>query len=255
MEDRSKHIRLNPMLLGKLERPALKWLAGKMPTWVTPDILTSIGFIGSVIVFIGYVLTNRHPGFLWLASLGFIINWFGDSLDGTLARFRNIERPKYGFFVDHTVDALDEVLVFLGLGLTPFVDFTLAALTLLGYMMMSILAYITTIVSGVFRIAYISLGPTEMRLFAIFCNTIIFFAGDVQVKLPWIGEVGLYNIFVGFIAALLFGGYVVIMLLKAAELAKIDEKKVNETAKDAKTGEVSHMGALPTKQTERGETN
>ncbi|HQJ02669.1 MAG TPA: CDP-alcohol phosphatidyltransferase family protein, partial [Anaerolineaceae bacterium] len=141
------------MLLGKLERPALKWLAAKTPAWVSPDFLTVIGFLGSVVVFVGYVFTNRHPAFLWLASLGFIINWLGDSLDGTVARYRNIERPKYGFFVDHTVDALDEMLVFLGLGLSPYVDFSLAILTLLGYMLMTVLAYITTIVSGVFRIA------------------------------------------------------------------------------------------------------
>ena len=225
MEDRSQHTRLNPMLLGKLERPALKWLAAKTPAWVSPDFLTVIGFLGSVVVFVGYVLTNRHPAFLWLASLGFIINWLGDSLDGTVARYRNIERPKYGFFVDHTVDALDEMLVFLGLGLSPYVDFSLATLTLLGYMLMTVLAYITTIVSGVFRIAYISLGPTEMRVIAILCNTIIYFIGNPSVKLPIIGVVGLYNIFVGCIAALLFGGYIVIMFLKAAELSRIDEKK------------------------------
>jgi len=158
--DRSQHTRVNPMLLGPLERPALRWLAAHMPAWVHPDLLTAFGFLGTVVIFVSYVLTNYSPWFLWLASLGLIMNWFGDSLDGTLARYRNIERPKYGFFVDHIVDALDEVLVFLGLGLSPYIDFRIATLALIGYMLMSVLVYVDTIVTGKFRISYAKLGPT-----------------------------------------------------------------------------------------------
>ena len=105
MADKESHKRVNDILLGPIERPALNWLAAHMPAWMTPDGLTIIGVIGAVIILVSYGLSNLEPAFLWLASFGFFVNWFGDSLDGTLARYRKIERPKYGFFVDHTVDA------------------------------------------------------------------------------------------------------------------------------------------------------
>ena len=158
MSDIKKHKRVNDILLGPLERPALQWLAAHMPDWVYPDLLTIIGTLGAVIIFLSYWLTNFDKGFLWLASLGLIINWFGDSLDGTLARYRNIQRPKYGFFVDHTVDALSEVLIILGLGLSPFIRFEIASLALIGYLLMSVLVYVRTCVKGEFVISYGGFG-------------------------------------------------------------------------------------------------
>jgi archaetidylinositol phosphate synthase len=91
MTDQNKHTRVNDILLGPLERPALQWLCEHMPAWMTPDILTIIGILGAVVIFLGYVLSNQHPAFLWLASIGYVINWFGDSLDGSLARHRKID--------------------------------------------------------------------------------------------------------------------------------------------------------------------
>jgi phosphatidylglycerophosphate synthase len=178
MSDISKHKRVNDILLGPLERPALQWLSAHMPAWVTPDMLTAVGVLGALVIFAGYVLTNIHPGFLWLASLGFVINWFGDSLDGSLARYRKIERPQYGFFIDHVVDAANEVIIFLGLGLSPYVRFDLACLALIGYLMLSVLVYIRTCVKGEFVISYQGLGPTEVRVLAIIANTLIFLLGN-----------------------------------------------------------------------------
>src|SRR5690554_1249164 len=97
--------RVNDILLGPLERPTLQWLASHMPAWVTPDLCTIVGLFGSVSIAISYILTIYDRNFLWLASLGFVIHWLGDSLDGTLARHRRIERPVFGFFVDHVADA------------------------------------------------------------------------------------------------------------------------------------------------------
>jgi phosphatidylglycerophosphate synthase len=127
MANINDHRRINDTVLGPLERPALKWLAAHQPAWVTPDILTAIGTLGAVVIFTGFILSNYDKNFLWLATLGFIINWYGDSLDGTLARYRHIERPRYGYFVDHTVDSFNEVLVFVGLGLSPYLRLTLQA--------------------------------------------------------------------------------------------------------------------------------
>ena len=116
----NQHERVNDILLGPLERPALKWLVEKMPKWVSPNLLTAVGLIAAVVIFLSYWLTNVSENFLWLASFGFILNWFGDSLDGSLARFRKIERPKFGYFIDHTVDAFTQLLVLLGIGLFAF---------------------------------------------------------------------------------------------------------------------------------------
>ena len=178
------HERVNDILLGPLERPALQWLAAHMPAWMTPDILTGIGTFGAVLIAVSYWLTNYSEWFLWLASLGFVINWFGDSLDGTLARYRKIERPKYGFFIDHTVDALNETIIFLGFGLSPYLSFEIACLALIGYLLMSVLIYVSTAVSGVFKISYGKLGPTEIRAIAILLNIFIFFFVNRTINLP-----------------------------------------------------------------------
>ena len=185
MSEIKDHKRVNDILLGPLERPALQWLAAHMPSWMTPDILTAIGTFGAVLIAASYALTNNSHWFLWLASLGFVINWFGDSLDGTLARYRKIERPKYGFFIDHTVDAINETIIFLGFGLSPYLRFEIACLALIGYLLMSVLVYVETAVRGVFKISYGKLGPTEIRAIAILINTFIFFFGNPVVNLPF----------------------------------------------------------------------
>lgn len=228
MKDIKSHERVNEILLAPLERPALKWLSEHQPAWMTPDILTIIGIFGSVLIFASYALTRINPAFLWLASLGFIINWYGDSLDGTLARHRKIERPKYGFFVDHIVDALSEVMIFLGLGLSFYVRFDLAAIALIGYLLMSIYVYVTTAVSGVFQISYGRFGPTEIRVMAIIANTLMFFIG---VKGFRIGSIGVtyYDIFVAIIAVALYGIFIAKSLQTAKEL-DVQDRSRQETA-------------------------
>jgi archaetidylinositol phosphate synthase len=177
MKEVSQHKRINDILLGPLERPALHWLAAHMPVWVTPDLCTAVGVGGAFITLVGYVLSNVSPVFLWLASLGFLINWFGDSLDGTLARYRRIERPLYGYFVDHTVDSVTQVMIFCGLGLTPYVSFGVACMALVGYLVMCIVTYLRTSVSGEFKISYGRLGPTESRVIAVLLNVAMYFWG------------------------------------------------------------------------------
>lgn len=221
-EDIKKHKRVNDILLGPLERPALKWLAEHSPAWMTPDILTGIGTLGAIVTFISYWMTAKNPAFFWLASFGFVLNWYGDSLDGTLARYRKIERPKYGFFVDHTVDSLNEVFVFLGLGLTPYIHFEYAALALIGYLLMSILVYVTTAVSGVFRISYGKFGPTEIRVIAILLNTAMFFWGGLRIS-DWAGGTSVYDVLVLGIAVILFAIYIVSFLRQAREMSALGE--------------------------------
>ena len=221
MSEIKDHERVNDILLGPLERPALQWLAAHMPAWMTPDILTGIGTFGAVLIAVSYWLTNYSEWFLWLASLGFVINWFGDSLDGTLARYRKIERPKYGFFIDHTVDALNETIIFLGFGLSSYLSFEIACLALIGYLLMSVLVYVTTAVSGVFKISYGKLGPTEIRAIAILINIFIFFVGNPSINLPT-GRTTLVDLAVLIVALALFFIFIGSSFLQARQLAKED---------------------------------
>ena len=216
------HKRVNDIRLGPLERPALQWLAAHMPTWMNPDILTGIGVVGAVIIFFSYWLSNEVPAFLWVASLGFVINWFGDSLDGTLARYRKIERPKYGFFVDQTVDCFSEVLVVMGLGLSPYVTFSVACLALIGYLLMSVLIYIRTYVYGVFQISYGKFGPTEVRVILILLNVVMYFLGAPEVELP-LGLGTVYDIPIALIAVVLVMLFTTGSIRDAVELAKVGE--------------------------------
>jgi phosphatidylglycerophosphate synthase len=219
-----KHTRINDIALGFLERPALQFLARKMPSWVNPDILTGLGLLAALLVGVSYYLTNFNNNFLWLASFGLIINWFGDSLDGTLARYRKIERPRYGFFLDHIVDSISEIFIFLGIGLSPLVDYKLASLVLIGYLCLSILIYLTTYVEGVFKISYGKMGPTEIRVIAIIANTVIYFLGNFDFN-TIIGAISLYNIIAGFVAFLLFSFFLYTATKNIILLSKEDRKK------------------------------
>ena len=177
MQDIKDHQRVNDILLGPLERPALKWLSEHMPAWVTPDLMTVTGVAGALVITLGYGLSQFHPGFLWLATLGFVINWFGDSLDGTLARHRHIERPIFGFYIDHVSDVLTEIIIILGMGLSPYIRFSVASMCCIAYLSMSVLVYIRTCLVGEFKISYGKLGPTEVRVIAMGLNTGMFFGG------------------------------------------------------------------------------
>ncbi|MEJ2708433.1 MAG: CDP-alcohol phosphatidyltransferase family protein [Anaerolineales bacterium] len=224
LTDIQQHKRVNDILLGPLERPALKWLAEHMPARVSPDMLTATGVLGALVIFISYYLTNFNPNFLWLASLGFVINWFGDSLDGTVARVRNAQRPRYGFFIDHTVDSLNEVLIFLGLGVSPYIRFDIACLALVGYLLMSVLIYVRTCVDGEFKISYAKIGPTEFRVIAILSNAVVFFNGNPSYRF---GEISLtvYDLIGIVIALLLMGAFIFSILIQAREYKDIDIDK------------------------------
>ena len=219
------HRRINDILLGPLERPAIAWLVRHLPAWVTSDHLTLFGLMAAVLIGVSYWLTNFDARYLWLANLGFLLNWFGDSLDGSLARYRKLERPKYGFFIDHTVDIVSEMSIFFGIGLSPYVDFKIAVIALVGYLCMSNLVYITTSVKGEFKISYGSLGPTEARVIAMIANIIVFFIGNPMINLPF-GEFYLYNLFLIAIICVLFFFFFYTTITQAIELDREDRKKL-----------------------------
>ncbi len=217
--------RINNTLLREGEKKLLNFFVKILPVNVTPDHLTRIGLVGSFMIFLGYILCNYSIYYLWLANLGFLVNWFGDSLDGSLARYRKIERPLYGFFVDHNVDSMSMLLVALGLGLSPYMRFDIALYTLIGYYMLSISTYINAYVRGMFRISFASLGPTEVRLFAIIGNTVLFFIGKnitltiLTVKITYLDLLGVI------VGTLFIIGYLIFYFKDRKEIAKIDPVK------------------------------
>ena len=222
MKEVNHHTRVNDIILGPLERPALQWFAAHMPAWVTPDICTAIGVVGALVTALGYGLSNFSPGWLWLASLGFIVNWFGDSLDGTLARYRHIERPLYGYYIDHSTDAVSQILVILGMGLSPYISFNIACLALISYLLLSVLAYLRTYVAGEFKISYGRLGPTESRAIAVLLNITMYFFGIQNFKL-FSATFSVYDIVVAAIALLLFSFFINTAAREARRLAALGE--------------------------------
>jgi phosphatidylglycerophosphate synthase len=165
-------VRIQTSILNALEKKVLVYLAERQPKWMTSDILTYLGTFGAVVIAAGYILSARNINFLWLSSLGFIINWYGDSLDGTLARVRNTQRPIYGYYLDHTIDAMNEVMIFVGVGLSGLIHLEIALLALVMYFLMTINVSINAHLKKEFRLTYASMGPTEFRIVMIIINTL-----------------------------------------------------------------------------------
>ena len=166
-------IRIQTSFINGLEKKALIWIAKRLPRWVTSDMLTAVGTLGALVVAIGFALSGRSIQWLWLSSAGLVVNWFGDSLDGTLARVRNCQRPIYGYYVDHTVDCVNEGLMFIGAGLSPFLHLEFALLAFAIYLVLTINVSINAHLKGEFRLTYIKLGPTEFRLIIVIANTLL----------------------------------------------------------------------------------
>lgn len=165
-------VRIQTSVLNALEKKVLVWLAERQPRWMTSDILTYIGTLGAVVIAAGYILSACNINFLWLSSLGFVINWYGDSLDGTLARVRNTQRPVYGYYLDHTIDAINEVMIFVGVGLSGLMHLEIALLALVMYLLMTINVSINAHLKKEFKLTYASMGPTEFRIIMIIINTL-----------------------------------------------------------------------------------
>lgn len=182
----SDHRRTSEHLLRRVEARVLPWLADRLPARVVPDHMTLLGVIASVGVAAAYLLTNRDPAWLWAASGFLAVQWFGDSLDGTLARRRGIERPRYGYYLDHVVDAFSTVAVGLGLGLSPYMLLSVALAIVIGYLVLSINVYLETHVHEEFSFGYGWLGPTEARLLLIGLNTVAATTGPLSFRVAGI---------------------------------------------------------------------
>jgi archaetidylinositol phosphate synthase len=151
-------------LLARHETRVLEWLAARVPARVMPDHMTALGVLAALGIGAAYWLSHHDPAWLWVASGLLVVHWLGDSLDGTLARVRRIERPGYGYYLDHLVDAGGTIVIGIGLGLSPHMSLVTGLAIVVAYLALSINTYLETHVFGVFSLGYGRVGPTEARL-------------------------------------------------------------------------------------------
>jgi phosphatidylglycerophosphate synthase len=205
LQSETPKFRINDISLGPFERRALPWMAKRLPAWVVPDHLTAVAQLAAVLIGVSYWLTTFNLNWLWVVNAAFVIHWWGDSLDGTLARVRRIERNRYGFFVDHYSDTLAVFLICFGMGLSPIMDMRVALLIIIAYYGMMTLVNLVSMCRGVFKISFGGIGPTEIRLLIVIANTIILYLGNPHYTIGR-HSLTLFSI-IGLVGAVMIGIY------------------------------------------------
>lgn len=181
--------RIQRNILANGEHRLLQWLCPRLPARLTPDWLTAMALVAAIAVGAGYALSNWHPAWLALAVAGYFVHWFGDSLDGTIARYRKVERPRYGYFIDHSSDGLATLLILGGLGASPYLRIDVALFAVVAYLLMSVHTFLLAKVSGNFQLSHLGAGPTELRIILIALTIAMGWLG------PNVGRVGHMNAF------------------------------------------------------------
>lgn len=187
------HVREQRSVLAAREKQALVWMAQRLPRWVHPDHLTLLAFAAMLSGGLAYWLASRNRMALLMAVLGLAINWFGDSLDGTLARVRDQQRPRYGFYVDHALDLCGSLFLLGGLALSSYMSPLLALGLLAAYMVVNAEEFLATHVRRVFRLSFLGIGPTELRII-LAIGTVYVLLADRWVELGTIGVFRLFDV-------------------------------------------------------------
>jgi archaetidylinositol phosphate synthase len=208
-------------LLARPEGRVLEWIARRLPAWVTPDHLTALGVLAAIGIAAAYALSNQDPIWLWAASGLLVVHWLGDSLDGTLARVRRSERPRYGYYLDHLVDAIATALIGIGLGLSPYMLLATGLVIVIAYLVLSINTYLETNTLGVFSLGYGRLGPTEARLGLVAINTLLALGVLPAITVLGLG-VTVLDVAVLAIAALMLGALFIRAFRNLRELARLE---------------------------------
>jgi phosphatidylglycerophosphate synthase len=173
--------RLQESFTAAAERKALAWLAARLPARVNSDHLTLLGFVAMFLAGASYALARTHRAGLILATLFLALNWFGDSLDGTLARLRNRQRPRYGFYVDHMIDTFGGLFLMGGLAISGLVDWRIALGMFVAFLMLSVQVYLATYTVGTFQLSFAKFGPTEIRILLALGNVALWFHPDARI--------------------------------------------------------------------------
>jgi phosphatidylglycerophosphate synthase len=166
--------RQHTSFLASAEKRTLIWIANRLPLWVNSDHLTALGFSALILAGAAYWYAKSNPVGLLVVIPLLALNWFGDSLDGTVARVRNRQRPRYGFYVDHILDAAGTFFLMSGMALSGYITPGVAYAFLICYLLLSIEIYLATYAIGTFQLSFWSFGPTELRLLLIVGNLFAF---------------------------------------------------------------------------------
>ncbi len=214
--ERKQATRIQSSVLNALEHKVLIWLAARQPKWVTSDMLTAVGTAGAFLIGLGYALTSININFLWLSTFGLFVNWYGDSLDGNLARYRRKQRPIYGYYIDHTMDVINEAMMFFGAGMAPFFDMRLTVAAFVLYLVLTLNVSMNAHLRSEFKLTYLKLGPTEFRLIIAIANTVMLCFGEriLSSIVP--------NCFIGFVVLMLCIIYVITVISDIKYYSKID---------------------------------
>jgi archaetidylinositol phosphate synthase len=174
-------LRLQESFTAAAERKALAWLAARLPARINSDHLTLLGFIAMFLAGASYAFARTNRAGLILATFFLAVNWFGDSLDGTVARLRNRQRPRYGFYVDHMIDTFGGFFLMGGLTISGFIDWRIAVGMFVVFLMLSVEVYLATYTLGIFQLSFAKFGPTEIRILLALGNVALWFHADARV--------------------------------------------------------------------------
>lgn len=216
----SDHIREHNSLLAAAEKRLLVAIAHRLPRAVTSDHLTLLAFGSMALAGLGYALAQRSPLWLWVVIGALALNWFGDSLDGTVARVRRLERPRYGFYIDHVVDIVGITALMAGLACSGFMTPVIALALLLAYLLVSGEVFLATSVHRVFRMSFAGFGPTELRILLAIGTFAL--RSDPHVSLLWLGSVPLFDVGGVFAAAGLLVALTASVWRNASYLARLE---------------------------------
>jgi phosphatidylglycerophosphate synthase len=168
-------------VLAPVERTILRGLARRMPSWINSDHLSVLGLAAMLMAGVCYAASRQNPLMLHVVNLCIFLNWFGDSLDGTLARYRDRQRPRYGFYVDHIIDTFGAMFLIFGLAISGFMSERVAAAMLVVFFMLAINSYLTAYALGVFKISHWKMGPTELRLLLCIGNLYLIHSSHTHI--------------------------------------------------------------------------
>lgn len=213
------NIRINDSVLSRAERVVLDTLVRHIPSALTPDHLTSVGLVGAVITAGGFFACWWSNWFLAAVVLGLFLNWLGDSLDGTLARYRRIERPHYGYFIDHSTDLIAQTLIVVGLGFSPYFTIPSALLVLSLYLLMSSYTYLRVVTESVHRLSYGGMGATEFRILVAAWSLAAAWIGR-EVSTRHIYSFIALDVVIGFLSGCTFCGFIWVVRNDLSRLRK-----------------------------------
>ena len=221
--------RQNRSFLAHAEQVAIQAILPRIPANICSLDLTVFGMVGSVIAAIGLIGCYWSNWFLVVVTIGVVMNWFGDSLDGSLARYRKEERPRFGFLVDHTCDLFSQILIIVAFGLSPFLSLVSALVVLLCYLLFSAYTYIRAATHHIHQMAYIGVGATEFRILMIFWACL---GAALGLHEPVVGTITLIDSFVLALGALAVIGLAIKAVRDARDIARAENEALEQAARD-----------------------